>query len=210
MVLGCGQQHLESEVARRLAGRAQVVLRESGGGAVLAGPWLVSASVVLPLGHPWASGGLMDSYRRMGQLHVAVLDQLGITALALPAQDIQPVTSASSKHQTDARWACFGSLSPWELVDSQGRRKLVGLAQRKQHTGVLLVAGTLVGQTDWPLLCSAMGLPEAAPGLRQRTVCVQALARHPIDPADFAALLLQALKGALATCEELCQPLVFT
>jgi lipoate---protein ligase len=172
VVLGCAHRHLQGKVARRLAGRAEVVLRESGGGAVLAGPWLVSASVVLPHGHPWVRGGLMDSYRRMGQLHVAVLERLGITALALPPLETQPHQAASSCAACDVPWASFGSLSPWEVVDSQGR-KLVGLAQRRRKSGVLLVAGTLVSCPDWPLLCAAMSQPRAdallpAHGVRAR------------------------------------------
>ena len=43
------------------------------------------------------------------------------------------------------RWACYGSLASWEVVDAGGGRKLVGLAQRRQRTGVLFVTGTLVG-----------------------------------------------------------------
>lgn len=170
--------------------------RESGGGAVLTGPWLVSASVALPLEHPWVCGGLIDSYRRLGQLHVEVLMEFGVPARALPPQDLPRANEASVVNAVD--WACFGGLSPWELVNTEGR-KLVGLAQRRCRAGVLLVAGTLVGAVDWALLCDAVGYPQHEPLLRHRTVCAQELAACEIEPQRFAAALMQSLERELST-----------
>ena len=59
-----------------------------GGGAVLTGPWMVSASVVLPLSHPWAQGRLPDSYRGLGQLHGDVLASLGVAAGPCPRRTV--------------------------------------------------------------------------------------------------------------------------
>ncbi|MFZ3220852.1 MAG: ligase, partial [Rhodoferax sp.] len=83
-----------------------------------------------------------------------------------------------------------------ELVDAQGR-KLVGLAQRRQRTGVLLVAGTLVSAPPWSLLCEAMGNPQDAPVLQRRTVSCDALAAAPFTPQALAAALQQALENGL-------------
>lgn len=172
-----------------------MVARESGGGAVLTGPWLVSASLVLPHGHPWVCDGPIDSYRRLGQLHVAVLRGLGVASRTLPPHELPRAHDASGFRTVD--WACFGSLSPWELVNAEGR-KLVGLAQRRRQTGVLLVAGTLVGAVDWSLLCEAMGHPEDEPILRQRTVSCEEEAAYPIAPERFARALAQGLERSLA------------
>ena len=106
-----------------------MLVRPSGGGAVLTGPWMVSASVVLPLSHPWAQGRLPDSYRGLGQLHGEVLASLGVAAQALPEAD---VPAANARQGAVVGWACYGSLAPWELIDTAGR-KLVGLAQRRQR-----------------------------------------------------------------------------
>lgn len=173
--------------------------RESGGGAVLAGPWLVSASVVLPPGHPWVCNGLVDSYRRLGQVHVEVLKEFGVPARALPPQELPRGNDSSTVSVVD--WACFGGLSPWELVNAEGR-KLVGLAQRRCRAGVLLVAGTLVGAVDWALLCDAMGYPQHQALLRHRTVCAEELAGYKIEPERFAAALRQCLERELSPSQE--------
>lgn len=173
--------------------------RESGGGAVLAGPWLVSASVVLPPGHPWVCDGLIDSYRRLGQLHVEVLKEFGVPARALPPQELPRTLDSSAVNAVD--WACFGGLSPWELVNAEGR-KLVGLAQRRCRAGVLLVAGTLVGAVDWALLCDAMSHPQHQALLRDRTVCAAELAGCEIEPRRFAAALMQWLERELSASQE--------
>ncbi|MFZ2650058.1 MAG: ligase [Burkholderiaceae bacterium] len=192
LVLGCSQRRLRSEVEPRLAGRADLVERDSGGGAVLAGPWLVSACVVLAHAHPWVGAGLIDSYRRIAQLHVAALHEFGVAARALPPGELPRAADSGASRRVD--WACFGALSPWEVIDAQGR-KLVGLAQRRRRTGVLLVAGTLIGATDWALLCDAMGYPEDESMLRQRTVCAEAIAGSKIDAQRFAGALIRFLKG---------------
>ncbi|HSB22175.1 MAG TPA: ligase [Burkholderiaceae bacterium] len=192
MVLGCSQREWHGSVQQRLGARAEALLRESGGGAVLVGPWLVSASVVVPHDHPWVRGGVVPSYRRIAELHVDALAALGIAGRALPPAEV----SAANDTGAAVRWACYGSLSPWEVVDGGGR-KLVGLAQRRRRDSVLLVAGTLVGAPDWALLCNALARPEDKAALRARTVSCEEIAMRPIDPAAFAAVLERRLAEAL-------------
>ncbi|MDO8252031.1 MAG: ligase [Rhodoferax sp.] len=192
-MLGCAQRPLRADIEQRLAGRAELLVRESGGGAVLTGPWLVSVSVVLPLGHPWVCEGLLDSYRRLGQLHVAALTEFGVSARVVPPRELSSASDAIGVGAVD--WACFGGLSPWELVNPEGR-KLVGLAQRKRQTGVLLVAGTLIGASDWSLLCDLMGQPQDVSMLQRRTVSAQELAGGPIEAERFASVLRRRLDQA--------------
>jgi len=193
IVLGCSQRSRQADAAARLAQGMELMVRPSGGGAVLTGPWMVSASVVLPLTHPWVQGRLPESYRALGLLHVQVLADLGVTAQALPEVEVH---QANERLGPVVDWACYGSLAPWEVVDAAGR-KLVGLAQRRQRTGVLLVAGTLATVPDWPLLCGAMGRPEDAAAMLRRTVSCEVLAGCPWDPVLFARRLHQALESAL-------------
>ena len=87
-------------------------------------------------------------------------------------------------------------LAPWEVVDAAGR-KLVGLAQRRQRTGVLLVAGTLVAPPDWALLCHALGQSGDEAAMRRRTVsCAQLSAQAP-HAQHLARALHEALEQGL-------------
>ncbi len=195
LVLGCSQRAWHERLTAAPGGPPmEVLLRESGGGAVLTGPWLLGLSLVLPPGHAWLAGGLLPSYQRLGELHVGALEALGISARAVAPQALD---AEKSKHEADPLgWACFGGLSPWEVVDAQGR-KLVGLAQRRRQTGVLLVAGTLLSPPDWPLLCAAMDRPHDAAVLHERTVSCAQLQGRPLAAQTWSTILLSRLAQAL-------------
>jgi lipoate-protein ligase A len=191
LVLGCSQRALRPAIELQLQGRLSVVEREAGGGAVLAGPWLLGLSLVLPAGHAWLDGGLLPSYRRLGELHVEALQSLGVTARVVPPDEVPSRQPHREPERLD--WACFGGLSPWEVVAAQGR-KLVGMAQRRRQTGVLLVAGTLVTEPDWELLCNALGRPDDAALLRQRTVTCEQLLGRPLQRDALAEVLARRLE----------------
>ena len=194
IVLGCSQRKFEDGARARLAPEVELLLRPSGGGAVLTGPWMVSCSVVLPLAHPWVQGRLPDSYQGLGQLHVDLLARLGVPSMALPPEQVD---ACNLRPGPIVPWACYGSLAPWEVVDAAGR-KLVGLAQRRQRTGVLLVAGTLVTPPDWGLLCAALDQPQDEIAMRRRTVDCTQLSAAPPDARQLAQALQAALTQVLA------------
>jgi lipoate-protein ligase A len=150
VVLGCSQTALRERLVAGHALAGSVVQRGSGGGAVLTGPWMVSASVVLPPDHPLLGRSTLSSYRWLGALHAGLLRDAGIPAYAIPPEEVR-------LRPGDARlkWACYGGLSPWEVV--VGTRKIVGLAQLRRRTGVLMTSGTLIAPPDWSLLCGALG-----------------------------------------------------
>lgn len=193
-MLGCAQRALHPAVQARLGGGVPLLMRSTGGGAVWAGPWLVGVSVLLPLGDARLGAGLLSGYRWLGQLHATALGQLGVFARTLPPQ---AQAQANRQLGDTVDWACFGSLAPWELIDEHGR-KLVGLAQRRQATGVLLVAGTLVAAPDWTPLCQALAQPQDAPALQRRIVSCEDVAGRSLRPAEVAAVLQQTLAQALA------------
>ena len=114
-------------------------------------------------------------------------------------------------------WACFGALSPWELVDSD-RRKLSGLAQQRRTTGIALVSGTLLWRPPWSMLCEAFDRNDALEALTRRTTDCESIreAAHesiresireaarlaPPDErrrTDFAARVAAAIDAALAS-----------
>ncbi|ACM31746.1 biotin/lipoate A/B protein ligase [[Acidovorax] ebreus TPSY] len=193
VVLGCSQRAYLDGARARLAPGMELLQRPSGGGAVLCGPWMVSCSVVLPPSHPWVQGRLPDSYQGLGQLHAQVLAPWGVAARALPPDQ---VAAANARGGPVVPWACYSSLAPWEVVDAAGR-KLVGLAQRRQRAGVLLVAGTLVTPPDWALLCQALDQQGDEAALRARTVsCAELSARAP-DAQQMASALRVALTQTL-------------
>lgn len=192
IVLGCSQRALRDDMQQRLGGRAALVQRESGGGAVLTGPWLVGVSVALPAEHPWARAGVVGAYEPLAALHHAALADAGVAAELLRPADVATANAAIPT----VRWACFGSLSPWELV-AGGGRKLVGVAQRRRRDVVLLVAGTLVSPPDWALLCEAAGQPGDLAALQACTVSCQEVAGRPVDAGRFAAALSVRIDAAL-------------
>lgn len=197
-MLGAAQRSLRKVIGQRINGRVELLERQAGGGVVLTGPGMVSASIVLPHGHPLLCDSLVGCYRWLGQLHVAALAEFGVPAYALPPTAL-PLANPVIDGRT-VRWACFGSLSPWEVVDAD-YRKLVGLAQRRQRSGVLLVAGTLVGATDWRLLCDVMGHPEDEAILRRRTVSCEELAGRMVEPETFACALTRLIGNSLASSD---------
>jgi lipoate---protein ligase len=190
VVLGCSQRpDAAMSAAARAAGIA-LVERQSGGGAVLAGTWLLGISVVLPRDHPLVVPSITESYRWFGEAHAAALRRAGIECQAVPAA---PALAAG----TTARWACFGALSSWEVMTTGGR-KLVGLAQVRRRTGTLLVSGTLLAAPDWRVLCRVVdGSARAAAQLGECASSCEAELGRPVHPDRMASLIVNALKHAL-------------
>lgn len=183
VILGCAQASRHpAALERARAYGLDLVLRSSGGGAVLVGPGFLSVAVVLPAAHRLVVGGPLAAYRWLGCLHAGVLRDAGLPAVA--------VAPAAVGARAGPAWACFGGLSPWE-VTVEGR-KIVGLAQRRSKGKVLLVSGTLVQPPDWSLLCRVLGETEAdAAVLRECTVAVNALTPRAM-PADALAWRLHS------------------
>ncbi len=195
VVLGTSQRRLLPQ----LAGSASlpIVLRSAGGGAVLAGPWMIGISAVLPPSHPLVGGGAVDSYRWLGEALACVLYRLGATDAIALAPAAVPAARARLAAQ-GLEWACFGGLSPWEVV-AAGGRKLAGLAQVRRRQGVLLVGGVLLAPPPWELLCAALGQPPAgARELERVTVDLGGLVAGPAAGANpVAAAIGAALDDAL-------------
>lgn len=195
IVLGCSQRALHGEVGRRAAPGVDVSVRPSGGGAVLAGPWMIGVSVVLAPDDPLLGEGLVASYRWLGELHVRLMREAGIEASAVEPQRLREQAVASGA--APLRWACFGALSPWEVVDAAGR-KLTGLAQQRRRMGVAFSAGTLVSRPDWRLLCEALGAPDDAPRLDRLTAaCDEAPGADRLGPDEWAQAIDEALARLL-------------
>ena len=188
VVLGCSQRRLLATVDD--SSGLPVLLRDSGGGAVLVGPWMLGLSVALPAAHALVRGGPVPSYRWLGEALAGVLRRFGIAATALA-----PAALAAPRADDPLAWACYGGLSPWEVVAQD--RKLVGLAQVRRRAGVLLVGGLLLEPPPWALLCRVLGRPEAdARALAARTASVQEAVGRSLPVEALAEAIEQALARA--------------
>lgn len=189
LVLGCSQRRLVSPETVRQRTGLELVERDAGGGAVLVGPWMLSASILLPLGHRYAQQPPALSYHWLGEAYRAVLAQAGIASEVLtPAAARQRLAAGGA----GPSWACFAGLSPGEVA--VGRRKLVGLAQVRRRTGVLFVAGLLLYRPDWERLVTALGQP---PGDVAALDAVTTSCADQLGTVPASLPLLEALEQAL-------------
>jgi lipoate-protein ligase A len=186
-------------IEKRVAGSIDIVDRDSGGGAVLTGPWLVSVSVVIPHRHPMLGQNIGDSYRGLAQLHVSALENFGVTSRVWFPSDLIKLPALDD---LVLDWACFGGLSQGEVINGDGR-KLVGLSQKRNINGVLLVVGTLVGCVEWKLLCDAMDHDDQLHTLSDRTISMQEIRGEEIDVKEFSNELTQRLSRWMGLDEKI-------
>ena len=138
LVIGNGQKpriaNFEACADRDIA----IFRRTSGGTAVFVNADLLSLDVALPASHPLATSDVVDAYRWMGELWQQALVALGAAkARALPVEEARQQPTLA--HDDPLRLACYGTLSPWEVV--VGKRKLVGLCQVRRRPGALYQVG---------------------------------------------------------------------
>lgn len=192
VVLGYSQRRLMSEVDT--GSGLEVLRRESGGGAVLTGPWMLGLSVSLPPEHPLLGTSLTDSYQWLGEIIARTLQECGAPAEAVSPQDVRD--RANVCPTTNLSWSCFGGLSPWEVL-SNGR-KIAGLAQVRRSNGVLLVGGVLLNQSPWELLCQTLSRPPCeAKQLAETTTHCLAVSGNAFDPALFEKRLYRGIQTCL-------------
>lgn len=196
LVLGCAQRPVLASLTGTAAPTGlDTLVRQAGGGAVLVGSWMLSTSIVLPHGHPLVTASPVSSYRWLGELYAGVLQNLGLAAHAVSPDEARDFKHAHDLGK-DLDWACYGGISPWEVV--VGLRKIVGLAQIRRSTGILLVAGLLLDRPDWPALCQAMNRPAThIYHLTQRTTSLAQEIGIALDVCELSHPLSWALHGAV-------------
>lgn len=129
--------------ACRSAGLA-VIPRRSGGGPVLWDAGLLALDVVLPPGHRLADRDVTRAYAWLGTALAGALTRLGVPATAIPLADARGAQARTDETSRLAARACFGGISPFEVVAPDGR-KLVGLAQVRRSAGTIFQAGIALG-----------------------------------------------------------------
>ena len=186
IILGKSQKPSDGMQRRAGAMGLDLVVRNSGGGAVYASTNLVSLSVVAPADSPLSRSSIPQSFCVIGQVWQSVLKELGVET-KMVTQSTRHQLSESAPHQSLA-WACFASLSYGELTDLAGR-KLLGLAQVRKTTGVAVVMGLYLHPPDWAALahiCQEESKPHAASRLADLTVSLNELSDLTVTPADLA------------------------
>jgi lipoate-protein ligase A len=166
--------------------------RRAGGTAVLVGPHLLGLDVMLPADHPLILADLVESYRWLGETWVATLRELGITTRAISPAEAhaqRDLLKQPATHEREAilRRACYGSLSPYEVVTPNTNLKVVGLDMIRRRVGTLLQAGVLL-HWETETLAALLGHTSQEQsilreGLHERAVGLDVLARRAI-PAE--------------------------
>lgn len=139
LILGTGQQWDQVDTAACRREGVLLVRRQAGGTAVYATTGVLGLDVALPAGHRLAVPDVVEAYRWLGEVWVDALRSLGVHGELVSLEAARQAARELRPYADIVGLACFGSLSPYEVV--AGGRKLVGLAQVRRRAGILLQAG---------------------------------------------------------------------
>jgi lipoate-protein ligase A len=199
LVLGFAQKHSILNPALA-AQQFPIYHRRAGGTAVLVGSALLSLDVVLPAGHPLILPDIVESYYWLGTLWVETLGHLGVETRIVSPQEAHAQRDILKHEETREREsiltrACFGSLSPYEVV--AGQRKVVGLDMIRRRAGSLLQAGLLLQWEIEPLVELLGHTPEEQAilreGLPKRAVGLDTLAGRAVTAEEVITAFEETL-----------------
>lgn len=174
VIMGCSQRPDEGQLRRAENAGLPLIRRRSGGGAVLAGPWMLSVTVFIPPEHPLAKQNIIEIFSWLEQIWIDTLVACGVPCKVVDQAMIEQ--SKTISQQQDLKWACYASLSHGEIVSHDGR-KLVGLAQIRKRKGIALVSGLHLSPCDWRQLSSiVVDLPQQGDALARLNSDAQSLA----------------------------------
>jgi lipoate-protein ligase A len=180
LVLGNGQSAAIADSVALTAQRTALYKRASGGAAVLVDAALISLDIALPHTHPLATSDVVRAYRWIGELWAEALRSLGAAdARALPTEEVRALPPLTK--DDPLRLACYGLLSPWEVVIGAAPRKLVGLCQTRRRPGALYQTGVYL-RLDAPALADLLALDPV-----NRATLAQRLSHAAAGLGDAAA-----------------------
>jgi len=200
LVLGFSQQPAILNAQTLASQPLPIYHRRAGGTAVLVGPHLLGLDVLLPAGHPLILPDLVESYRWLGETWVATLRELGIETRAVSPSEAHAQRDlikqpATREREAILRRACYGSLSPYEVV--AGDRKVVGLDMIRRRAGTLLQAGVLLHWDTEKLAALLAHTPQEQvilrDGLHERAVGLDTLAGQTIPAGTLIATFERVL-----------------
>ncbi len=141
LVIGSAQAEASVDRATCTADGVAVIRRGSGGGAVLCDPGLLEVDLALPAGHALLDADVTESYRFLGRAWVDALAAIDLEGRLVTVAEARALPAA---RRAAARVACYAGLSPYEVVDPDGR-KLVGLCQRRRRGAALFQCSLACG-----------------------------------------------------------------
>jgi lipoate---protein ligase len=149
IILGAGQQASGVDLEACKVAGVRVIKRNSGGASVYADPSLLGLDVALPPLHPLLGEDVVESYRWLGEVWLHALDFLGIAGNLVSIDESRAQRRTSAPEEAILRLACFGTLSPYEVVVDG--RKLVGLSQVRRTGRALFQSGVYLTFRAEPL-----------------------------------------------------------
>lgn len=174
--------------------------RRAGGTAVLVGPDLLGLDVLLPADSPLVLPDIVKSYQWLGEAWVEALRSLGIETRTVSPDEAHAMRNllkqeATREREAILRRACYGALSPYEVV--VGQRKVVGLDMIRRRQGSLLQAGVLL-HWETETLAQLLGhSPEEQKILRQglleRAIGIDTLAGRVITAQEVISAFEQVI-----------------
>jgi lipoate-protein ligase A len=197
LVLGNGQPVSVAHTAALAAQQTMLYKRSSGGAAVLVDSTLLSLDIALPHDHPLATGDVIRAYQWVGALWVAAIRALGGAEVrAIPTEETRAIAPLAK--DDPLRLACYGTLSPWEVVCGSGApRKLVGLCQVRRRAGTLYQTGVYL-HFDAAALASLLALTSATRGALATRLSAAAIGLdHATQQTYTAPRVMMACERAL-------------
>ncbi len=200
LVLGFSQKIETLNQAAIARKEIPVYQRRAGGTAVLVGPDLLGLDVVLPAGHPLILADVVKSYQWLGEAWVEALLRLGVQArMALPQEAYEQRAllkqAETGERERVLRRACYGSLSPYEVV--VGQKKVVGFDMIRRRAGSILQAGVLL---HWESVTLAQLLGRSAEeqdllevGLDERAVGLDRVIGRTVGAEEVIAAFEQVI-----------------
>lgn len=188
VIMGCSQRPSDAQTQRSMEAGFPILRRRSGGGAVLAGPWMLSVTVFIPPEHPVAGQNIIEIFSWLEQIWIDTLLTCGVPCKGVDQQMID--RSKVVSQEQDLKWACYASLSHGEVISDDGR-KLVGLAQIRKRKGVALVSGLHLYPCDWNEL-SRIVVGSTEPGLSLEALNSDASSLSGISSERLLPDLIQA------------------
>jgi len=115
LALGNGQPLTSVDMVACQARGIAVYRRSSGGTAVLVDEAAFSLDLALPTAHPLATSDVTLAYRWVGEMMAQAMCALGASgARAIPTAEVRALPALAP--DDPLRLACYGALSPWEVV----------------------------------------------------------------------------------------------
>jgi lipoate---protein ligase len=197
LILGAAQSASDLDLSAVEAAGITIAHRRSGGTSVLATPDVLGVDIAVPAGHHLALKDVVEAYRWVGETWCAAVRSLGADARVVGVAEAR-AGHPDSPADAIMRLACFGTLSPYEVV--VGRRKLVGLAQVRMRNGVLWQSGVHI-HFPAEIFAGLLGGDQSAIAAPLRERAIDLVEAAGLEPTldDVQSAFVRAVESRLDT-----------